>query len=279
MEREKLTVTIKSDLFPRIDSIIDGKKIRNRSHATEYLIRKGLGESKVNKALVMAGGQGTRLRPFTYELPKSLIPVQGKALMDHCLDLLLRHNIRDIIISIGYLGHKVKDYYKDGKHLGMRIQYVEEKEPLGTAGAMWLAREQLKEPFYLIWSDVLTDIDLDDFAEFFHRTEPLIAMSLSTVSDPSRFGVAKLRGHRILDFVEKPPLGTEPSKLVNAGYNIIHPDVIDLIGPGQVSFERELLPQILKKNKLFGYPFEGQWFDTGTQESYEQVLKEWKGIN
>lgn len=279
MEREKLTVTIKSDLFKRIDAVVDGKKIRNRSHATEYLIRKGLGEGKIKKAFINAGGKGTRLRPFTYELPKPLIPVQGKPLMNHIFDLLLRHNIRDVLIGVGYLGHKIKDYYKDGSQFGLKINYVEENQPLGSAGALHLARNQLTEPFYLIWSDILTDIDLDDFADFYHQRQPLVAMALSSVADPSCFGVAKLRGHKILEFVEKPTLGTEPSKLIHAGYNIIQPKMIDLIGEGEVSIEREVFPQVAKIGMLHGYPFEGQWFDTGTQEAYEEVLKKWQGVN
>lgn len=279
MEREKLTVTIKSDLFKRIDSMIDGKKIRNRSHAAEFLIRKGLGEGKIKKAFINAGGQGTRLRPFTYEIPKPLMPIQGKPMMSHILDLLQRHHIRDVIIGVGYMKNKIKDYYRDGKEIGLNIDYVEEDEPLGTAGALRLARNQLTEPFYLIWSDCLANIDLDDWADFFHQFEPLVAMGLSTISDPSRLGVARMRGHQILEFIEKPKPGTEPSKLVHSGYNIIHPKVIDLIPEGACSIEKDIFPIIIEQGKMLGYPFEGQWFETGSQEAYEIALKEWRGIS
>ena len=104
-------------------------------------------------------------------------------------------------------------------------------------------------------------------------------MALSTVADPSRFGVAKIRGSLILDFVEKPKKGTEPSKLVHSGCNIIHPGVVRTISPGQVSIEKDIFPKVIAESKLFGYPFEGQWFDTGTPEAYEEVLKKWKGIS
>ena len=109
MEREKLTVTVKRDLIKKIDAIVDGRKIRNRSHATEYLIEAGLGINKVKKAIVLVGGEGTRLRPFTYELPKALLPIHGKPMVQHVLELLKTHGVTEIYLAIGYKGEQIKE--------------------------------------------------------------------------------------------------------------------------------------------------------------------------
>ncbi|PIU24229.1 hypothetical protein COT12_02165, partial [Candidatus Berkelbacteria bacterium CG08_land_8_20_14_0_20_39_8] len=166
IEREKLTVTIRKDLFKKIDSIIDGKKIRNRSHATEYLIESGLGIGKINKAIVLVGGEGTRLRPFTYELPKALLPIQGKPMVLHVLEQLKTFGISEIILAIGYKGEKIQEYFGDGHQFGLNIHYVVEKKPLGTAGPLRLAKKYLTESFFIVWGDILSHLDLADFMNF-----------------------------------------------------------------------------------------------------------------
>jgi len=279
MERQKLTVTIHKDLFKQIDAIIDGEKIRNRSHATEYLITKGLGINKVRKAFILAGGKGTRLRPLTYELPKPMIPVHDRPLLEHIFELLIKHDIRDVIVSIGYKGNKIVDYFKDGKKYGLKITYVKEKTPLGTAGPLKAAKKYLTEPFFLIWGDILADIDLTDFAHFHRETNAVATLALTSVSDPSPFGVVKMRGHNILDFIEKPLVGDEPSKLINAGYALCNPEIITYIKKNRSMMESDIYPKLAANGLLAGYPFFGQWFDTGTIQTYEKVLKEWKGIS
>lgn len=276
VEREKLTVTIKKELFKKIDAIVDGRKIRNRSHATEFLIEEGLGVNKVKTAFILAGGEGTRLRPLTYEIPKPLIPVHGKPLLEHTLELLRSHGIDDIIISVGYKADKIIDYFGDGKRYGMKISYVIEKEKLGTAGPMKLAKDKLKTTFLVLWADVLAQIDLDDFIRSHKANEGLITIALTSVDDPSNFGVVTLKGDRITGFVEKPKKEDAPSNLINAGLAICEPEIIKYLPSGKFAmFEKDIYPQLAEAGKVFGYPFEGQWFDTGTHEAYERVLKEW----
>lgn len=278
MHREKLTVTVKKDLIKKIDSIVDGAKIRNRSHATEYLIEQGLGINKVNKAVILAGGKGTRLRPFTYELPKPLIPLQGKPLLQHSLDLLKSHGITEIYLSIGYKGKQIKDYFGNGEKFGLDIKYLEEKEPLGTAGPLKLAEKYLDDTFLLIWCDVLADIDLDDFISFHKNSGGLATMALASVDDVTAFGVASLKGSKINGFVEKPAKEDAPSNLINAGMIILEPKVFKYF-PDQkvISIEKEVYPKIVEAGKMYGYPFFGQWYDTGTHEAYEKAIKGWKG--
>jgi len=279
MDRQKLTVTIKKELFKKIDAIVDGKKIRNRSHATEYLIEAGLGINKVTKAILLVGGEGTRLRPFTYELPKALLPIHDKPMVLHVLDQLKSHGVTDIVLAIGYKGDKIKEYFGDGTRFGLNIKYVTEDKPLGTAGPLRLAKKYLDETFLLVWGDILSTIDLTDFMHFHKNTEGLATVALTTVDDPSRFGVASMKGSKIIEFVEKPAKEDAPSNLINSGMAILEPEVIEKYVPtrGKAMVEYDVYPQLAKAGKLYGYPFQGQWFDTGTHEAYEKAIKEWRG--
>jgi NDP-sugar pyrophosphorylase family protein len=278
MNKEKLTVTIKKDLIDKIDSIIDKKKIKDRDEATEFLIIEGLGLNKIKKAFIQAGGMGMRLRPFTLEIPKPLIPLQGRPLIQHSLELLKSHGITEIYIAIGYKGEQIKNYFGDGKTFGLNIKYIEEKEPLGTAGALKLAKKYLDETFLLVWCDILADINLDDFVAFHKKNGGVATMALSPVEDVTQFGIAELKDSKIINFVEKPSREEAPSNLNNAGYTILEPEVFKYFPDKKViSIEREVYPKIVSAGEMFGYPFPGQWYDTGTHEAYEKAIMEWKG--
>ena len=276
IEREKLTVTIRKELIPKIDEIIDGRKIRNRSHATEFLIEEGLGINKVKTAFILAGGEGTRLRPLTLEIPKPLIPVHGKPMLEHTLELLHSHGVDHVVMSLGYMADKIKEYFGDGKRYGMKFDYVIETEKLGTAGPLKLAKKYLKGTFLVLWADILAQIDLTDFIRAHRENDGLITIALTAVEDTSRFGVVSLKGNKITGFVEKPAKEDAPSNLVNSGMAICEPEIIDYLPSGNFAmFERDLYPKLAEMGKIYGYTFTGQWFDTGTHEAYEQVLREW----
>lgn len=281
IEREKLTVTIKKGLFKKIDDIIDGKKIRNRSHATEFLIESGLGINKITKAIILVGGEGTRLRPFTYELPKVMLPIHGKPMVQHIIEQLKSHGVTEVILAVYYKAEKIKEYFGNGHQFGMEIKYVEETRPLGTAGPLRLAKKYLRESFFIVWGDILSHLDLTDFMHFHKEHGGLATVALTTVSDPSRYGVAMLNGNQIVGFVEKPKKGKAPSNLINSGMAIMEPEIIDkyVSKRGKAMVEYDIYPKLAKEGKLFGYPFQGQWFDTGTHEAYERAIKEWKPTN
>lgn len=280
MEREKLTVTVKKDLIKKIDGIVDGRKIRNRSHAAEYLIEAGLGINKIKKAIVLVGGEGTRLRPYTYELPKVLLPIHGKPMVQHVLELLKSHGVTEIYLAIYYKGDKVREYFGDGSRFGLNIRYIEEKTPLGTAGPLRLAKKYLDETFFIVWGDILSDIDLTDFMHFHKNNEGLTTVALTTVDDPSRYGVAAMKGSKIVEFVEKPKKEDAPSNLINAGMAIMEPEVVEKFVPlkGKAMVEYDIYPKLAAEGKLYGYPFQGQWIDTGTHEAYEKAIREWGKI-
>ncbi|MBW2985478.1 nucleotidyltransferase family protein [Candidatus Woesearchaeota archaeon] len=230
------------------------------------------------KAVILAGGKGTRLRPLTYETPKALLPVHGKTLTEHLFDLFKRHGITEVFLSIGYLGEKIKDYFKDGKEFGVDIKYLEENEPLGTAGPLKLAKNELTESFLVSNGDELKDINLDEMYKQHKKNKALVTIALTKVEDPSQYGVAKLDGEKILEFIEKPKKGEAPSNLINSGLYIIEPEIIDMIPDGFAMLEKEVFPKLAKQGRLFGYAFSGQWFDTGNMERYDKALKEWKGL-
>ncbi len=272
----RISITIDEELAKRIDSTVDGLKIRNRSHAIEYLLTKSLLSNKVKKAFILAGGKGTRLRPFTYEMPKSMIPIQGRPLLEHTIMNLRDQDVREIIISLGYMGEKIKEYFGNGSKWGVNITYVAESEPLGTGGPLLLAKPYLNEQFLMINGDNLFDMDLQDLFKFHSKNGNMVTIALTTVADPSSYGVAEMKGAKIVTFIEKPKKGEAPSNLINAGVYVIDPSIFSILPEkGAFKIEVETFPKIAKMKRLGGYHFHGQWFPTDNQERYEEAIKGW----
>jgi len=277
--RERVTFTLDNGILELVDKTIDGFKIKNRSHAVELLLKKALKANIPKKVVILAGGKGTRLRPLTYEVPKALLPIHGKTLTEHLFDLFKKYEIKDMLISVGYLKEKIMEYVADGVRFGVDVGYIEEDKPLGTAGPVKLARHKLNDTFIVTNGDELKDIDLEEMYKLHKENNALVTIALTTVDDPSEYGVARLAGSKILEFVEKPKKGKSPSNLINSGLYIVEPEVINMIPDGKAMFEKDVFPKLAEKGKLFGYPFSGQWFDTGNMDRYEKAIKEWKGID
>jgi len=276
--KERATLTLDSDVLRRVDSKINGHHVKNRSHAVELLILKALGENRPKKAIILAGGKGTRLRPITYEIPKALIPIHNKTITEHLFDLLKRYDIRQVVMSVGYMKEKIKSYFENGARFGVKIDYVEETKALGTAGPVRMCKHLLDDTFIVSNGDELKNINIEAMYQMHKNNNALATIALTTVDDPSVYGVAKLSGSKILEFVEKPKKGDAPSNLINAGFYILEPKVIDYIPKGRAMFESDVFPKLAKEGKLFGYPFSGQWFDTGNIKRYERAIKDWKDI-
>ncbi len=278
--KERISLTIDKTLLKDVDSIVDGNFIRSRSHAFEYLLRKALGFKKIRKAFILAGGKGTRLRPITYEIPKPMVPIRGRPLLEHTIDLLKKYEIRDIVLSIGFLGHKIKEHFGNGSKFGVKITYVEEDSPRGTAGALRLAKELLSDgDFIMINGDNLFNIDLDNMARDHFNNKTIATIALTSVSDPTKYGVARLQGNRILEFIEKPSLEEAPSRLINAGVYIFSPKIFDYIPDKEFSMiETEVFPKLIQDKQFSGYVMSGQWLPAGTPEEYEKAILEWRGI-
>lgn len=277
--RERLTITIKKDLLKKLDNKIDGVKIRNRSHAFEYFLNKSLG-SKVDTALILAGGKGSDMRPFTYEIPKSMIPVGNRPILENTINLLREHNIRNIYIAIDYLGDKIRQYFSDGSKFGVKIKYILDEKPQGTAGALKSSKKYLKDKkFVLLHSDILVDIDITDMIDFAEEEKTPLTMALTSIDDPSLYGSVRLRGAKIVEFSEKPHVDNSTSRLVNAGVYVANPEIFNYL-PNKIpaSLEKTVFPKLLKDIKLSGYHFAGPWFDVSTPQNYDRAIKSWKRI-
>ena len=280
--KERVTLTLEAEILRKLDKRVDGVNIRNRSHVVEMMLDRQLKSEGIKNAVILCGGTGTRLQPITYEIPKTMIPVQGKPLIDHLFDLLKRHHIRNVTLSVGHMKDKIKEQLDDGFKFGMNVKYNEEDEPLGTAGALKLLRQNdmlPPESFIVSNGDELKDIDIDAMFESHKNSNALVTIALTAVENPSAYGVARLSGNQILEFIEKPAAEEAPSNFINAGFYIINPEVIDMIPDGFSMLEKDVFPKLAEMGRLHGFPFSGQWFDTGSMERYERALKEWVSIS
>ncbi len=274
--KERLTVTIDEEIINRVDESIDGHNVKNRSHAFEVLLNKALKPKLPKKAVILCGGQGTRLRPLTYEIPKALIPVHGKTLTEHLFDLFKKYGVEEIYMAVGHMKDKIMNFFGNGDKFGLKIHYIIEEDPLGTGGP--LKKLNLNEPFFCTNGDELKDINLEEMYSLHKKENATVTIALTTVEDPSQYGVARLNGSKIQEFVEKPKENA-PSKLINSGFYIIEPQALSLIPDGFAMLEKEVFPRLASEDKLTGYPFSGQWFDTGNMERYEKAIKEWRGFS
>lgn len=276
--KERVTLTLERNILEKIDKSVDGGKVKNRSHAIEMLLRKAIGVDKPTKAFILAGGKGKRLRFLSKDTPKPLMQIKGKPIIQYNIELFKKYGIRDIIISVGYKADLIKKELGDGRKFGVNLTYVEEKNALGTAGPLKLARPFLKETFIMCNADELKNIDLDDMFNFHQANKGLGTIALTSVQDPSAYGVALLNGNKIMTFVEKPSKENAPSNLINAGLYILEPDVIDCIPDGFAMLETDVFPKLASEENLYGYPFSGQWFDTGTPERFKFAEDKWRGF-
>ena len=223
------------------------------------------------KAVILVGGLGTRLRPLTYEVPKSVVPVLNRPFMEHTFAYLKHHGIEDIVLTLNYLPEMIHERFGDGERYGIRLTYCMEKEPRGTAGAVKNAAEHLDGSFFVFNGDVFTNLDLSAMYAYHRKKKARATISLNWVENPSAFGVVETDSdQKVQRFIEKPPPGTETTHWINAGTYILEPEILDFIPPDtHYMFEKGLFPDILNRNlPVYGYPHHGYWLDMGTPEKY-----------
>jgi NDP-sugar pyrophosphorylase family protein len=276
-KKTRITITLNEDLLAKIDSLVDKEKVRNRSHAIESLITKTL-KPRISQAVILAAGKGVRWRPLTYEIPKALIPIKGKPILEHTINYLRDYNIRNIFVVVGNLGEKIKVYFGNGERFGVNITYIEDKKEKGTAPALRAVKNFIKnEPFLLWYIDEIADIDIDDLINFHTNHKALGTIALSSVSNPIGLGAVKLQGPKVTEFLEKPPKKRVESYVINAGIFIFQPEIFDYLTNKTLSLEKDVFPQISQEEKFYGYLFSGKWYDIGTPKVYAQAIKEWRG--
>ncbi len=229
------------------------------------------------QAIIMAGGQGTRLRPLTKETPKPMVRLLGRPLMEYSVELLKKHGFNDIGVTVLYLPQNIKEYFGNGERFGVKMKYFEETEPLGTAGSVKSAQNELDEAFALLSGDALTNVDLSKVMSYHKSVGADVTIVLSRQEDPLEYGVV-LTGTdcRVLAFEEKPQWENVISDTVNTGIYIINKSILDEIPPNtEFDFSKDLFPKLLKNNaKLYGYITEDYWCDLGTPEAYIQAHKD-----
>jgi mannose-1-phosphate guanylyltransferase len=225
------------------------------------------------QALILAGGEGTRLRPLTSSLPKPVVPLAGRPFISYMLQWLRRHGVDEAILSCGFMADGVRDVLGDGAGVGMRLRYVEEPQPLGTGGALKFAEELLDDRFLMLNGDVLTDIDLTAQLRQHEQTGARATLALIAVEDPSAYGLVRRRDDRsVSGFLEKPNAEEIDTNLVNAGAYVLERSVLDVMAPAgtRISIERDVFPQLVDDG-LFGYEASGYWLDIGTPQRYLQA--------
>jgi mannose-1-phosphate guanylyltransferase / phosphomannomutase len=226
------------------------------------------------KAVVMAGGEGTRLRPLTSNQPKPMVSIVGKPCMEHILELLREHGMTDVIVTVAFLPQAIRSYFGEGDTLGLNIGYSVEESPLGTAGSVRLAARQLDETFLVISGDALCDLDLTKLVEFHKERGAAVTIGLKSVENPLEFGIVVTDDEgRIERFLEKPSWGQVFSDTINTGIYVLEPEVLRHVPTDRpYDFSKELFPYLLEMGRpLYGYVMDGYWQDIGNLDQYRQA--------
>src|ERR671924_1813623 len=200
----------------------------------------------------MAGGEGTRLRPMTSSMPKPLLPVANRPIMEHVLRLLKRHGLNETVVTVQFLASLVKNYFGDGEEFGMEITYANEEKPLGTAGSVKNAEEALKDDSFLVISgDALTDFDLTELIDYHKRKGALVTVCLTRVPNPLEFGITIVDDEgRVERVLEKPTSRQLVSDTVNTGIYVMEPEVFDYAAAGEpVDWSADVFPKLLAEGK------------------------------
>jgi len=226
------------------------------------------------KAVVMAGGEGTRLRPLTSNQPKPMVSIVGKPCMEHILELLKQHGMEDVIVTVAFLPQAIRSYFGDGSSLDMNIGYSVEESPLGTAGSVRLAADRLDDTFLVISGDALCDVDLTRLVEFHREKGASVTIGLKSVDNPLEFGIVVTDEEgRIERFLEKPSWGQVFSDTINTGIYVLEPEVLRHIPTDRpYDFSKELFPLLLEMGRpMYGFVLDGYWQDIGNLDQYRQA--------
>jgi mannose-1-phosphate guanylyltransferase/phosphomannomutase len=228
------------------------------------------------KAVVMAGGEGTRLRPLTSNQPKPMVSIVGKPCMEHILELLRAHDMEDVIVTVAFLPQAIRGYFGGGDALGLNISYSVEETPLGTAGSVRLAARELEgdEPFLVISGDALCDVDLARLVEFHKERNATATIGLKSVENPLEFGIVVTDEEgRVERFLEKPSWGQVFSDTINTGIYVLDPEVLRHVPTDRpYDFSKELFPLLLEMGRpMYGYVMDGYWQDIGNLDQYRQA--------
>ncbi len=257
--KERLTITLDAELLKKIDSSIDGVNVRNRSHAIERLLDVVLAQNTPKKAVVLAGGHTVNVKGQG-DIPKPMVLIKGRPILEYVIKELKRNGITEILIVIGKSAEKITSYFGDGSLFGIRLNYIKEDAPNGTSNALNLTRGLVGNgPFFVILGDNLFKINLSEMYKQHITTKALATIALVTADITTGFGVTKLDGFKVTSFVEKPE--NEKGKLVSAGIYIFNGTIFDFLkkenNVGMI--EKNLFPDLSSAGNLYGYVFSTPW--------------------
>lgn len=228
------------------------------------------------RAVILVGGEGTRLRPLTCNMPKPMVPIVNQPFLQHMLRYLKSHDVHEVVLAICYLPEVIESFFGDGSNYDITVSYSVEEEPLGTAGAVKNLEGRLTDTFLVFNGDIYTDLDLGAMLAFHKSKGSKATLFLTPVEDPSAFGVVETDADgRVLRFLEKPAPGVSNSKWINGGVYLLEPEVLEQAPYGEhYMFERGLFPKLLDMGfPVYGYQSNPYWLDLGTPHSYMQVHK------
>ena len=272
--RDRITVTLKKEIVKEVDKLINNLTIRSRSHAIEYLLTKMLSKYQVDSALILAGGSNECFKNSSFH--KSMQFVRGKPILENIVLLLKERGIKKFVFSCDHMADQIMKHFSDGRKLGVEIKYVVSEEPQGRALAIKAARSHFDKTFLVWYGDTLCKFDLSDMIRTHSDTKALATIALTTVSNPLNYGVVKMKGNRIRDFIEKPKKRMAESFLVSSGIFLAEPEIFKYINSKMKSLEMDLFPKLAKKNLLIGYPFEGLWLNVNDKNELQKANTLWK---
>jgi len=232
------------------------------------------------KAVILAGGEATRLRPLTCNIPKAMVPVLNTPFLEHVIHFLSYHQVKDIFLAQSRLSRPIESYLGDGSQFGVKLNYSIEDAPLGTAGAVKNAEKYLDETFLVLNGDVFTDQDITVMIDFHLERKAKATIALTPVDDPTSYGLIETNAQgRVTRFLEKPSWSQVTTNMINAGTYVLEPEVLAQIPPqANFSFERELFPLLLEQGEpIYAYPSSAYWIDIGTPEKYLQLHQDLLG--
>jgi mannose-1-phosphate guanylyltransferase/phosphomannomutase len=270
-QKSRLTITLPTDLLHQVDNQVDGKTIRNRSHAIELLVRTGL-QPSITTAVILAGG------PEAKKNIAGLQNIAGRPLLAVTLENLRHHGIREVLIAAGQAEREVKEIFGTGDKFGIEIRYLAEKKPLGTAGVLKRAESLLRgNPFLVVHGDVLTDINLSDLFSFHLREDTLVTLSVKPRISEKNYGQAFLQGNKIVRFMERGEVGG--ISIVNTGIYVVKPELLKRFPKSKsFSMEAEVLPDLAVEGQLSAFLFQGFWSDVTDKKAYQAAIRQWPGL-
>lgn len=273
MRRERITITIRKDIIAKLDGIIDGQKIRNRSNAIETIIQKEFKNAFLHQAVILAGGKGINVKGKA--VPKILLPVKGKTLVESNIKMLKKYGVSEVVIDASdKFMDQIKSVLKDGADLGVAIIYRKNR---GTGSILRDAKNLITSTFLMMNGDILLEtIDLEDMYNFHKRRSGWGTIAVATSSNPSLLGTIHMKGSAIHDFLEKTKKPEQHTHLINGGVYMLEPKVCAVIpqkSRGQFMIENDIFPKLARDGKLFGYQIGKDWVHLHDEKAYQEYLK------